>query len=505
MVASDQSTACSRRTIIDCVQVRAGALAVVALIAASALIFSGGNAAKSSAAAPAAPPTVAPVLDTTTRKLTNCSRRSCFFRNWLVGKNQKLTVVLRDTANSAGPVQLTGGQLVLEGENTGGNRIIPAGSAANGQQATPTAPAVVTIDLDNDLHPDHYHGALLVQVDGADPVAANVDVQVRAEPGLPIAVLILTVIIGLALSLVISKRPAISFAKSATKLHVKIDNLPADERRILAPLFNETMKLRGVNFATAQSQLAALSAAVGALVVAHRIHASAWRQRGARAVPNWLQRVDSADTSLVGHILAYHASYDDDVALLEQARADLNTAVATKELVDELAQRAVNAPPGPDLTAFETDLSAYRTALSGASGDVATPAPDLLPLVRNVELSFARLPVDRPERRVEHVIEELGTEHAQARSAAPEGDRPDDDAVAAAIFDRGVALAAPFERLVPIVVWILLLAIGFKTTYLDNATFGASRSDWLTLIAWGIAAWGAKQSLTGLGKASSSS
>jgi hypothetical protein len=44
-----------------------------------------------------------------------------------------------------------------------------------------------------------------------------------------------------------------------------------------------------------------------------------------------------------------------------------------------------------------------------------------------------------------------------------------------------------------------LLLIGFKTTYLDNVTFGASLSDWAALAIWGLAAYGARKTLTGLG------
>jgi predicted cobalt transporter CbtA len=48
-------------------------------------------------------------------------------------------------------------------------------------------------------------------------------------------------------------------------------------------------------------------------------------------------------------------------------------------------------------------------------------------------------------------------------------------------------------------VMLVLLAIGFKLTYLDNATFGASCTDWLGLVFWGLAAYGTRQTLTGLG------
>jgi hypothetical protein len=79
---------------------------------------------------------------------------------------------------------------------------------------------------------------------------------------------------------------------------------------------------------------------------------------------------------------------------------------------------------------------------------------------------------------------------------------PPEEPVAADVrFQLAAKLGSFLGPVASAIVALVVLLIGFKTTYLDNATFGASPSDWVAMGIWGLAAYGARRTLTGLGPA----
>ena len=65
--------------------------------------------------------------------------------------------------------------------------------------------------------------------------------------------------------------------------------------------------------------------------------------------------------------------------------------------------------------------------------------------------------------------------------------------------DVTATLTSWLGTIASIAVMLFVLVAGFTTTYLGNATFGAAASDWVTLFLWGLAAYGGRKTITGLG------
>jgi len=457
-------------------------------------------------------PSLAPVVDKASREVTNCST-ACWLRNGLTTSNQSLAVALRHIGppGNAAPVAA---RLVLQGAHHGEIRVFRGKSvtvdAAGGAETEDT----ISVELINALPPDHYTGALLMDVStGADQVVQPVDIQVRAGPFWPLMLLIGAVVAGGLITWLLSMRPKVQFRNSADRLRARIDNLPESERSILLPLWNETWRLRTSAFATAQTQLAALEAGADALRECRNVQDDAMRLPGALSLTPWLQRIGTATEKVVDAVRSYQAVYGKELARVTGSIDEFKDARQAKATTDALERRARPAhASGPPYAAFRNAVEAVRKALEGASPDPAQPAPDLGPLLRSLRNAFEKL----EEAHGQALPDALPGAPVAAGVGAGVGvvttilGWPAPVAVAGARdrptrFDFTTGVAALIGPLASVAVAVVLLAVGFKTTYVDNATFGATLADWLTLVFWGLAAWGARQALTGLGKPAAAS
>jgi hypothetical protein len=312
------------------------------------------------------------------------------------------------------------------------------------------------------------------------------------------------VILGVVIRRLLDLRGATRFHEEAQDLKKRIEVLPAVERTILEPLWDQMWAGRDSDLTTAQTRLKALVAGAAALQETRDAQDEALRSPQAMTLTAWVQRIGSATSQLIKAVESFAPSYDEKVGAVTAAQREFASAAAAKAELDELTVRALPAfGAGASYADFQNAAKQLESAIANVSPDASQAVPDLEPLLEKVRQTFAVLegahgsPLERSsaaavaaDRRgvVAGLVSALGW---PAAGAAVSGGLSD--------FDIRAVTGKWFGDLAAIGVMLVLLAIGFKVTYLDNATFGANLTDWLALGVWGLAAYGARQTLTGLG------
>jgi hypothetical protein len=444
-------------------------------------------------------PTLAALLTEGARNVTNCGLW-CGPRDLIDGSNEDVVVWIRPKPRGSN-VNVTRARLALQGDHRGTRKVLTAVAIAGD-------PGRVTVAVGGKLHPDHYRGAVLVDPSGAaDEVVIPVSLNVRTGPEIALLFLLGSVLAGLGMGKAFGLAPKREFTMQAETLRRRIIALPTTERAILTPLFENTWKLRGDHLDTADKQLAALEAAVPALRRTRELQDSALANPARLTFVPWLQRVAGATSGVVEAVRGYDAPFDKVVAAVETAVDGLTEAAEASAEVDAFKARADAVTGRPaEMDAFHQAADAFRSAVNGVSPDPSQKAPQLRPLLDAVGAAFKALeqaagaPLPPPPAVAGAPIPSgLGEPLAVAETALgwpTDAIVKRDSGWRFDVLSHVARLALPFASLAAAIV---LLAVGFKVTYLDNPTFGATTADYLALIIWGLAAWGARQTLTGLG------
>lgn len=446
-----------------------------------------------------AQPTFAPVVAEPSLKLTNCAV-ICPLRDVLAGSDQNLVVALRPTP-PAPTLTADDAQLVLQGDHHHAVRVLDGHFDAD--------PDRVTMATGGALPADHWTGSLLIDPSsGADEVAIPIAIDVREGPDGPLAALVLSVLLGYLISRVFGALPKARFRRKARQLRGAILLKPAVERAVLLPAWERAWELRGDDVAKAQERLDGLVAGANALTTARDVQDEALRSKDALSLVAWVQRVGTALAHVVDAVREGNGA-DEFPALVgsvESAAAQLRAAEEARRTHDDLVARArAGSPAREPYQAFKAAAAAVDAALTGVSTDPGDDPPDLQPLLAAQQNAFDALEAAHSKK-----LELTATPTPKAASVGAAAQTvvtamgwpaPGEDAtaVAGARFDVAAALAGALAPLASLVLAIVLLAVGFKVTYLDNASFGATLGDWLALVFWGMAAWGTRQTLTGLG------
>jgi hypothetical protein len=462
--------------------------AVIALVAVWA-----GLPTADALAADTTKPTVAPVVAAPSYQLTNCGGW-CAFRDVVAPANQSLVVALRGTPTGAAP-PLSKARLVLQGGNH------DAVVTLNGTIVT--SPLSVRIEAGNKLSPDKWQGSLLIDpTNGADEVAVPVTIDVRNGPLAPLLVLVGSVALGFLITWVLGAVPKVKFTRDMRDARAKILSRPASEKGILIDLWQETWELRGSDFSTAAAHLKSLQSGMTALDTARDVQDNALRSPTALALGPWVQRIGSATAAVVQAVRAYATDYASATALVKATADQLEEAEAAKQTVDDLQQRARAATSDRDLyRAFQAAAQAVSSALHGVSPDPKQDPPDLDELVAELQATFRALEAAHGSalRAVAAgVVRPAGIGETVSTVADALGWPAPSSVAPQSRFDIAAAAAGALSPAASTSVVVVLLAVGFKITYLDNMTFGATLGDWLALVFWGLAAWGTRKTLTGL-------
>jgi len=454
---------------------------------------------QTTAALAATPPTLVPVIAEPSRDLTNCAFW-CVPRDVIAGSDQDIIVLIRrKPAGSA--VDARKARLVVQGDHRGHYESLLG-------TVVPGDPGRVTVRAHGKLPPDHYSGAVLLDPsNAADQVVIPFSLDVRSGPEFALLALLCSVFAGWLINTVFGLAPKRDFSTSAEALRKRINALPATEKGLLTPLFDDTWALRGQDLDTARKRLDSLEAAVRALRRTRELQDNALSDPSSLRFVAWLQRVGGATAALIDAVRAYAPSFDSEVATVQAAIEGLRDAAAAEEALAALEARAITAAGQmSEYQAFAKAVKAVRTAIDGVPADPSQSVPPLKPLMDQVYHRF-------------ELLEQAAGAPLQGVAVTP--GTPTPTGVGATIVATAGALGWPIASLAAVengsafdtitdiaklalplasmVVAVVILTIGFKVAYLDNATFGASVGDWLALIAWGLAAWGTRQTLTGLG------
>jgi len=459
-----------------------------------------------------ATPTFSPIVEKPAFQFTKCAVW-CWARD-VVGPTTSSVVVALRRVPTAEEIEPSDSRLALQSNHDDDVRTLPGVFEKRASAATQDS---ITVDPKlSELPPGHYSGSLIFDVSsGANPVAVPVGLDVRLGPELPLFVLIASVFAGALLGLLLDQRPKAKFKKSADALRERIASLPAEEQEILFPLWTTVWDERGDKSAAAK--LAALEKGADALVRCRDVQDDALQLPEAVALPQWIRRIGVAVQGVIQAVRSFAASYDDKLADVARTADEFKAAAAVEE---ELAEKEVRARAASqqrnEHLRFTTAVKQARAALKGVSTQPSQPVPDLDGPLQAVRDAFTALeaahgsPLDAvPETggaraaglgEVEGLMLSLlgrpvRGEVAEGAEAARAG--------SARAFDAGAWFGGKLGPLAATAVAVVLLAVGFKVTYLDNMTFGATLTDWLTLVFWGLAAWGARRTLTGLGQAPS--
>ena len=448
----------------------------------------------------------APVAEKTSGQLTTCGD-SCGLRDALFSSDESLSIAVRKTGPQES-FQPTGSKLVLQRQQDGDLEVV-SGDAV---QFVPTKKASeqehFEIDLSDVEDPGEYTGALLFALTNTgESASVPVTLKVREGPLCPLLLLILAVFIGFCIRLALDQLPVSKFRDEATKLRTQIAALPAGERKILEPLWVQLWEERKDRLNTAEEHLKALQAGAEALKQARDAGDKAMRSPQAVKVAPWAQRIGSATSRLTMAIRSFEPPFEDNVALITKTQEEFEQAAAAKVELDDLKARAsIALNAGPAYTEFKEAADVLQNALEKVSPDASQEAPNLEPLLNRLKEAFdelekahgARLELASAGGQAAGLAEVapavravLGWPQGPETVGMPEGKF--------STFDLRAALGGYLSGAASIGVMLVLLAIGFKLTYLDNATFGTNLTDWLALVFWGLAAYGARQTLTGLG------
>lgn len=452
-------------------------------------------------------PSLAPLTGKTSLRLNNCSQPLFIHRVLRESCRQKLVVVLRQTGpRSPKPVPL-GTYLSLQGDQHIEPRTFSGKSAVSFRAGPGSGPDTITVVLNEALPADHYTGALVFEVSsGADSVSVPVDVQIRDGPFWPLIVLLAAVALGAVLSWVFDKLlPKANFDKEAATFLQKVKSLPASERKVFLDRWPQVLSERDTDLPTARNHLTALARGIDALSQCRDAQDEAFRTTAFAGLIGWVQRIGSATKGVISAIEGFQAPYDAQIALVEQSKREFGNAREVQETIQSLERRARAARgAGDPYQQFLASAQPVHDALKGVSPDPQQQAPDLAPLIKAAQDSFASLeqahgsPLPEPGgRAVAAGVGAAGVLASLLGWPAPTISVTLQQARA----PSGVAVNAArwLGPVASVVVAVTVLAIGFKTAYLNNATFGATVSDWLSLIIWGLAAYGSRKALTGLG------
>lgn len=449
-------------------------------------------------------PSFAPVNSKTTWRLTTCSW-DCPLRDLLEGdRHRYLVIPLHRTGPPDSSVLPVNPYLSLQGEHSGQTLMFAGTAITYAAPGVAGAPDILTIDLGDQIQADHYTGSLVTQTSTqADPVAAPVDLQVRNSPTGAIVVLVLAVAAGFGLTRLLDQQPKADFVSSAQKLLDKIRGLPDSERRVLVPLWNQLWNERGSQFETAQTHLKSLYAGTDALRKCRNAQDEALRYADLAKLTPWVQRIGGATNRVVTAVQGFTANYDDSVRLVWQAQREASAAHDLNLQVNALVVKAAPAQgTGQLYTAFLQAAQDFRTALAGVSPDPTQAAQDLNPLFQNVKNAFDALEASHPLPPPVGAPVAAGVGGVGALIGFlgwPARTNGDTDVAAQRSFDLGAAIAKNLGPVGASLVFLVLLVIGLKTSYLDNAVFGSTWSDWAALVIWGLAAYGTRKTLTGIG------
>jgi len=458
-------------------------------------------------------PSFTGVVEKTSRQLTTCTD-VCGLRNLLFGSSESMTVAVRQTG-PAEEVKPVAPKLVLQGQHSGDLEVVGEDSISFVEAADKTTQDHFTIDLSEVTEADEYTGALLFDTTSkAAQVSVPVIVKIREGPFWPLLILLGSVFLGWLITQLLNQRSSAEFRHKAKALREQVDGLPESERLVLLPLWKQMWADRGKDLARAGTRLTALTHGAEALRECRDIQDEALRSPEAAHLTPWIQRIGNATARLVSAVRSFAPTYEDKVALVAGTKDEFGAAVAARAASASLLSRA---RPASNLTApynqLKTAAAALQTAIDGVPTDATQQAPDLAPLLSNVKSSFAALeqahgePLEETETRrpfaagIGEVAGELTTALGWPLAQQPaEAAAPAEPGEERAIgFELKAAIGASFGRAATFGVMLVVLAVGFKVTYLDNAIYGSSLTDYLTLVFWGLAAYGARQKLSGLG------
>jgi hypothetical protein len=448
----------------------------------------------------------APITERTSLQLTNCSTLHFFCNALGESGQQDLVVVLRQTGTVT-PRQIPASSyLVLQADRDSQPRIFNGKNAITFTPAQNGTPALVSVDLANALPADHYTGALVLgATSGFKSVDAPVEIDARDGPFLPLIVLLGAVLAGALISLFFEKiRPKVDFDDKASSFLRRVNILPAVEQEVFRQPWQQVLSERDTDLRTAEQHLTALARGIDALRRVRDAQDEAMGTSGYEQLLGWVQRIGGATRDVISAIQGFHAPYDMQVALVYQAKKDFADALQVHGTVQSLKRRAGAARgTGHPYQQFLESAKQVSEALEHVSPDPHQRAPDLAPLIKATQDAFALLEQAHgsplPEPQGQAVAAGIGAVSALASLLGWPAVATDVGGQARMPFDLAVRAGRWLRPAVSIVVAVTLLAIGFKTTYLDNVTFGATVSDWVGLVIWGLAAYGARKALTGLG------
>jgi hypothetical protein len=457
-----------------------------------------------------APPSVASVTEKTTWRLTNCDAVGCWLRDVVDGSGQENLVITLRRTGPASPEPTptpTAAYLVLQGDHHGQPVTFPSADVTFTPAAKDGGPARVTVNLDGKLRADHYTGALVAEIStGSDSIDVPVDVSVRNGPLWPIVWLLGAVLLGFIVTTLFDQRPKVSFQDDADDFLGKCATLPKAEQAVLLRAWQQVRQERDTNLTTAQTHLTALIAGIGALRHCRNVQDEALRTPGFDGVLPWVQRIGLAVNKVTVAVEGFATPYEPLLGQVDHAMDDFKGALDVKQKVELLERRATPAQnTGQPYTDFLAAAKAVQDALKGVPPDPSQPAPDLTALLAAAEHAFQELedahggPLPEPAGKPVAAGVVIGPGGLTSLLGWPLAAAEAGAAPARTGFDSLVTIARWLWPVATMVVALALLLIGFKTTYLDNATFGASLSDWAALVIWGLAAYGARKTLTGLG------
>jgi hypothetical protein len=364
-------------------------------------------------------------------------------------------------------------------------------------------PATVTVKLGTALRPDHYTGELVLSAaDNGEPIVIPADVQVRYDAVIPIGVLVAAILLGAIVTWIFEQRPKVKFTRQAQQFLAQAKKLPTAERSVLMQGWAQVKVERAQDLKTAQAHLNALVLGLDVLRRCRDIQDAVARAPGFERVINWVQRVGAAIRRVTDDVAAFQSPYNQALQLVRTTKSQFDAAVAAAREIDSLDRRAEQAQQNQQAYVRYTKTSAaLHKVLDGVSPDPDVSAQDVTPYLAAARIAFEQL-----ASAAGHPLYELAGGAKPARTARavnvfgwPE---PPIEPVAADVrFQLAAKVGGLLAPVASAVVALVVLLIGFNTTYLDNATFGASPSDWVAMGIWGLAAYGARRTLTGLGPA----
>ncbi|MDW5593758.1 hypothetical protein VSS74_05400 [Conexibacter stalactiti] len=439
----------------------------------------------------AAAPTFAPVIAEPAQRLTTCSL-PCAGNDLVTDAGDDVVILIRPKPRTA-EVSVARALLVLQGDHDPTVEELAGTSDGSGD------PRQVTIAVGDRLAPDHYDGALLLTPSSsADQVVIPFSLDVRYGPLLPLLLLVFGLFFGWLIERIFKLAPKREFSTAAERLRQRINALPASEKALLTPLFDATRELRGQDLATATRQLDSLEAAVRALRQSRDLQDAALSDPFRMTLVAWVQRLEGTVGALGDAIRSYAAGFDREVAAVQRAAEELMQAHAAGLQLTDLSSRAEQAAQkDAAYDAFTQTVEAARRAIADVSPDPGDAAPALPPLLAEVRRRYDLLqPAQAAAAPGTPLPAGVGGVLGTASAALPATVLLTSPG---ATFDTLADIAKTAIPIASGIVVLVVLAIGFKLTYLDDATFGASISDWSALFVWGLAAWGTRQALTGLG------